>query len=64
MLCIKSPDEEWAELSAVVQKSTPDRDFRVHKLHLPSPDPELPRREAENLHDNETVVHWPACWRA
>lgn len=73
MLCIRSPDGEWAELSVMVQKSTPDRNFRVHKLHFLFPDPELPftssaschghQGEAENLHGNETIVHWRASGR-
>lgn len=55
LLCIRSPDGEWTDLSAVVQKSTPDRDFRVHKLHLPSPDPELPFTSSAFCHDHQGV---------
>lgn len=55
MLCIRSPDGEWTEHSAVVQKSAPDRDLRVHKLQLPSPDPKLSFTPSASCHDHQGV---------
>lgn len=50
-----SPSGEWTELAAVVQKSTPDGDFRVQKLHLPSPDPELQFTSSASCNDHLSV---------
>lgn len=55
MLRTISSNGEWTELAAAAHKSTPDGDFRVQKLHLSSPDPELQFTSSASCNDHLSV---------